>query len=393
MLDNKTGEWLAYVGSADFFNPERFGQIDMLTAIRSPGSALKPFITLFAFDWFNYAPETTIDDTPIMSVYQPSNYDGLFQGRISLATALRNSRNVPAVRLLKVIQPAYFASALQKNNLRLFLPKGAKPNLAIALGGVGVQGDELTKLYSKLANCTFHSNKELANTSACKNITAILNTSQNTNGPVFFGKEPVAFKTGTSYGWRDRWLFAYTKDYTITLWNGRADHEFSENKASADVLIPLLRQVVGLLPNPPKTAPQLSVVSRRNQDLPQQLRHVDTKENAQPSTPQKNIILDTTQKDLNPFYIATPLNNSIIEYQENLNFVVRIHGGTPPYMYLVNDQIMEQTHNTSLMIKHPSTGRYEVLVIDANGLSTATQFTIKTPKTQNKTSTPIEWKN
>ncbi len=235
IMDNNSGQWLAYVGSADFFNTERQGQIDMLMAV------------------LHYQPQTTIDDTPIIgSAYQPGNYDGQYQGRITLAQALQRSRNVPAVRLLAAIKPMYFMAKLKQHGLPLYLPAKAKPNLSMALGGVGIRGVDLLRLYRQLANCAYQGNSQLASQRACWQVTAILQHSRDGQGRVYWGKEPVAFKTGTSYGWRDNWLFAYTRDYTIVLWRGRADGQFSEQRASAETLIPLLRQVIALLPNPPR---------------------------------------------------------------------------------------------------------------------------------------------
>ncbi len=371
ILENNTGKWLAYVGSADFFSKKRKGQVDMLTAIRSPGSTLKPFITLFAFDWLNYKPETTIDDTPILSSYKPNNYDGNFKGRISLATALRLSRNVPAVKLLEKIKVDYFSTAIKDNGVNLFFPHKAKANLTLALGGVGIKADELAKLYSKLANCTFRDNKSLAKRSSCQDLTEILWGSHNKNGRIFFGKENVAFKTGTSYGWRDRWIFAYTKDYTIVLWNGRPDGQFAENKASSETLIPLLRQVIGILPNPPQYQQKLSTKKISNKDLPKLIKHIGNDEIANDT----NTTIDKNRRNhINSLKIISPLNNSKIEYNDDMNIAIKVSGGNPPYVYILNDDIIKQTNNQHIMIKNITPGGYSVLVIDANGDSQNNQF-------------------
>ncbi len=324
IMDNDSGQWLAYVGSADFFNTKRQGQIDMLMAVRSPGSTLKPFISLLAFDRLHYQPQTTIDDTPIIgSAYQPGNYDGQYQGRITLAQALQRSRNVPAVRLLAAIKPMYFMAKLKQHGLPLYLPAKAKPNLSMALGGVGIRGVDLLRLYRQLANCAYQDNSQLASQRACWQVTAILQHSRDGQGRVYWGKEPVAFKTGTSYGWRDNWLFAYTRNYTIVLWRGRADGQFSEQRASAETLIPLLRQVIALLPNPPRRyqaafATELTTASQ----LPARLRHVGNS----PATNTPTVQPPSSARNPNRLAIIAPLSDSVIDYSPALSLTFHIRG-------------------------------------------------------------------
>ncbi len=406
IMDNASGQWLAYVGSADFFNKDRQGQVDMLQAVRSPGSTLKPFITLFAFDWLHFQPQTTIDDTPMVAGYQPSNYDGRYDGRITLAEALRRSRNVPAVRLLRHIQPDYFAERLQRAGVKLYLPRGGKPNLSLALGGVGVRGAQLARLYRQLARCSFAdeatadetivnervadnpleksqlARSRLADSKACKQVTQILQHSGDGQGRLYFGREPVAFKTGTAYGWRDRWIFAYSKAYTIVLWSGRADGQFAEQRASAEALIPVLRQVLGLLPNPPARAPRLGLGQAiANQHLPPRLRHVASAaevasqhERAGKTAAPRAL---AHAQALNALTISAPLDNAVIEWQAGMPLSFRVQGGKPPYIYLLNEHLLTQTPETYLKSPAPSAGSYHLLVIDAEGNSAATRFRLQ----------------
>ncbi len=384
IMDNASGQWLAYVGSADFFNKDRQGQVDMLQAVRSPGSTLKPFITLFAFDWLHFQPQTTIDDTPMVAAYQPSNYDGRYDGRITLAEALRRSRNVPAVRLLRHIQPDYFAERLQRAGVKLYFPRGGKPNLSLALGGVGVRGAQLAQLYRQLARCAFvdEAVSQLADSKACKQVTQILQHSGDGQGRLYFGREPVAFKTGTAYGWRDRWIFAYSKAYTIVLWSGRADGQFAEQRASAEALIPVLRQVLGLLPNPPARAPRLGLGQAiANQHLPPRLRHVASA--AETSGQRESVGKTATPRAvghgqaLNALTISAPLDNAVIEWQEAMPLSFRVQGGKPPYIYLLNEHLLAQTPETYLKSPAPSAGSYHLLVIDAQGNSAAVRFRLQ----------------
>ncbi|MBS9777824.1 MAG: penicillin-binding protein 1C [Gammaproteobacteria bacterium] len=394
ILDNADGKWRAYAGTAAFFDSKRQGQVDMLAATRSPGSTLKPFISLFAFDWLNYQPQTTIDDTPIHAAYQPSNYDGTFQGRITLGEALLRSRNVPAVRLLQTIRPDYFAQSLMQHHLRLQFPKGAKPNLSLALGGVGICGNELAQLYRKLANCTYleknssihASQKPLAEQKNCQRISHILYQSQDKQGRVFFGKEPVAFKTGTAYGWRDRWIFAYTKDYTIVIWNGRADGQFAEQRASAETLIPVLRDIVSLLPHPPRISPVSSIHEIANENLPPRLRHVGNNTSRKKGDTSNILtsVIPTAQNNPNQLSIIAPLSHSVIDYNKGMKLNFRVQGGTPPYLYIVNDDIVTQSPDTNQNYQNPIAGNYHLVVIDATGNSVESHFRLQ-QKTTNST--------
>lgn len=391
IMDNASGEWLAYVGSADFFSVPRQGQVDMLTAIRSPGSALKPFISLFAFDWLHYLPQTTIDDTPIRnSAYQPSNYDENYQGRITLAAALQQSRNIPAVRLLAAIKADYFADKVKQHGLSLYFPSGGKANLAVALGGVGIKGTELSQLYRQLALCAYGNdnstqNSPLASQTACWQVTDILRKSRDGQGRVYFGAEPVAFKTGTAYGWRDRWVFAYTKDYTIVLWSGRADGQFAEQRAGAEALIPLLRQVVARLPQPPRHDPQKRPKQRiTGQKLPPRLRHVDSATNRQANLAANTAVLPFSSLAANPnqLRIVAPINGSSIDYRPHMTLNLHIAGGKPPFIYLLNNRIIEHSPNRLKRYSQATIGSYHFTIIDSDGNAARSQFRLLPAETK-----------
>ena len=159
ILDNDSGETRAYLGSAAYHDKTRLGANNLLTAIRSPGSALKPYITLYALDHYHLHPHTPIDDTPLDGPYNPDNYDQKYLGRITLGEALQRSRNTPAVRLLERIGPDTFAAWLEQHGLHLTTLRNSPPNLTLALGGVGIRATELAALYRQLANCTYRPEK------------------------------------------------------------------------------------------------------------------------------------------------------------------------------------------------------------------------------------------
>ena len=152
-IDNATGEVLARVAGADYFDERRAGQVDMTQAVRSPGSTLKPFIYGLAFEDGLIHPETLIEDRPIRyGSYAPENFDLTFQGTVSVRKALQMSLNVPAVVAARCdpCEPADRAHSPTPVRISC-LPKGEAPGLAMGLGGVGVTLTDLTMLYAGLA--------------------------------------------------------------------------------------------------------------------------------------------------------------------------------------------------------------------------------------------------
>src|SRR4029453_2284387 len=151
-VDNESGEVLAHVGSADYFDERRAGQVDMTPAVRSPGSTLKPFIYGLAFEDGFVHPESLIDDRPIrFGSYPPANFDMTFQGTVPVRKALPPSLNVPAIALLDRVGSSRLSSRLKQAGGNLVLPKDEAPGLAMGLGGGGISLQGLAQIYAGLA--------------------------------------------------------------------------------------------------------------------------------------------------------------------------------------------------------------------------------------------------
>ncbi len=152
-VDNETGAVRASVGGVDYFAAERAGSLDLTRALRSPGSALKPFIYALAFDNGIAHPETMLEDRPARyGAYVPENFDRAFQGMVSARKALQLSLNVPAVELLSALGPQRFLSRLRDAGISIAMPKdGGAPGLAVGLGGLGITLQDLTRAYVGLA--------------------------------------------------------------------------------------------------------------------------------------------------------------------------------------------------------------------------------------------------
>jgi penicillin-binding protein 1C len=232
-VDNATGEVRARVASADYFDTRRAGQVDMTQALRSPGSTLKPFIYGLGFEDGVIHPETLIDDKPVRyGSYTPENFDLTFQGTVSVRRALQFSLNVPAIAVLGKVGVNRLATRLSAAGASLVLPKGEAPGLAMGLGGVGIRLTDLVMLYTGLA-------REGAVVPLTERADAAPAASRRLLDPVaawyvgniLIGAPPpenappgrIAFKTGTSYGYRDAWAVGFDGRMTIGVWVGRPD--------------------------------------------------------------------------------------------------------------------------------------------------------------------------
>lgn len=233
-IDHATGEVLARVGSADYFDDRRAGQVDMTVALRSPGSALKPFIYGLGFEDGLIHPETLIDDRPVRyGGYAPENFDSTYQGTVPVRRALQLSLNVPAIMVLDKVGPMRLAARLAQAGGHLVLPPGEAPGLAIGLGGAGITLADLVRLYAGLARLgttvAIAERRDAGYGGQPQRLMEPVAAWQV--GNVLRGAPPpdnavggrIAFKTGTSYGYRDAWAIGFDGAHTIGVWVGRPD--------------------------------------------------------------------------------------------------------------------------------------------------------------------------
>lgn len=234
-VEHATGEILARVGSADWTDARRAGQVDMTLAVRSPGSTLKPFVFALGFEDGFIHPETFLDDRPTRyGAYAPENFDLTFQGTVTARRALQLSLNVPAVQVLEKVGPSRFTARLAQAGGKLVLPPGEAPGLAMGLGGTGITLADLVGLYAGLARLgtTVALTERLDDTPAANPPLRLVEpVAAWYVGNVLLGAPPpenaaggrIAFKTGTSYGYRDAWAVGFDGRHTIGVWVGRPD--------------------------------------------------------------------------------------------------------------------------------------------------------------------------
>ena len=416
VADNGTGEVLAYVGSPDYLDKKRFGAIDMANAIRSPGSTLKPLVYGLAFEAGIAHPDTLIDDKPTrFGRYAPKNFDDAFHGTVTIREALRQSLNVPAVKVLAAVGPTRMMARLKEAGIHYELPLDAGPSLAVGLGGVGLTLRDLTELYADLArgggakslrytvtehnktgtdrNATArecNSNATGCNTNATER--NIQTTERNSNllgktadwyiQSILRGTAPprnakggdIAYKTGTSYGYRDAWAAGFDGKTTIAVWVGRPDGVPEPGITGVGVAAPILFDAFARVPGrrvPLAPAPEGAEVGI---DLP---------------PPLKVFLPDRLERAGNkPFSepelaISFPPDNTEIALEQapdgsNRPLIVKAEGGVLPLTWMVNDEpVASETRSREAMVNPSGKGFTKLSVVDATGRVDRVTVTIR----------------
>jgi penicillin-binding protein 1C len=374
-VDNESGDVLARVGSSDYFDDRRAGQVDMTRAVRSPGSTLKPFIYGLAFEDGFVHPESLIDDRPIrFGSYAPENFDMTFQGTVPVRKALQLSLNVPAIALLDRVGASRLSSRLKQAGVNLVLPKDEAPGLAMGLGGVGVTLQDLAQLYAGLAR--------LGNAKPLREIMTARDDARDSLrlmdqvaawqvGNVLIGTPPpengmhgrIAFKTGTSYGYRDAWSVGFDGRITIGVWVGRPDGAPVPGLVGRTAAAPILfdafartGKLPAALPKPPK-----GTLVASNAKLPLPLRRF---------RPVGELVRTGTEQAPR---IQFPFNGSRIDVDRANGaqfsaMPVKVAGGVLPITMLVNGvSVGEIDSRRQRLVDPPGPGFARLTVIDATG--------------------------
>ncbi len=373
-VDNESGDILAHVGSPDYFDERRAGQVDMTRAVRSPGSTLKPFIYGLAFEDGFVHPESLIDDRPTrFGSYAPENFDMTFQGTVPVRKALQLSLNVPAIELLDRVGASRLSSRLKQAGANLVLPKDEVPGLAMGLGGVGVSLQDLVQLYSGIAR--LGSAKPLREIVWKDDVREPLRLMDQVAawqvGNVLIGTPPpenaahnrVAFKTGTSYGYRDAWSVGFDGRMTIGVWVGRPDGAPVPGLVGRTAAAPILFDAfarTGKLPAPMPKVPKGTLVAS-NAKLPLPLRRF---------RPAGELVRSGGEQALR---IQFPLNGSRIDAANTGDarfsaLPVKVAGGVLPMTMLVNGvAVGEIDGRRQRLVDPPGAGFVRLTVQDATG--------------------------
>lgn len=282
VMDVNTKEVIAYVGNTTTTN-EHHRFVDIIDKSRSTGSILKPLLFASMLHSGEILPNTLVADIPTtINGYSPENFDKTFHGAVSASEALNRSLNVPAVRMLRSYGLQRFYNQLKKMEMRSLTHPSDYYGLSLILGGAESSLWEVTKIYAGLAstlNFYTHSSSEYRSNEFINPIFSIeeearfgktqlkapvlqagaiyqtFESMKETNRPTneenwsfYQDARPIAWKTGTSYGFKDAWAVGITPDYAIGIWVGNADGEGRPGLTGIQAAAPVLFDVFKALP-------------------------------------------------------------------------------------------------------------------------------------------------
>ncbi|MEM7059337.1 MAG: penicillin-binding protein 1C [Pseudomonadota bacterium] len=373
VADHQTGEILASVGSPGRVDDARQGFLDMTRAIRSPGSTLKPVIYGLAFDEGLAHPESLVEDRPTsFAGYVPTNFDDGYHGTVSLRDALQRSLNVPAVLLLDAVGPAKLMARMRQAGAQPVLPAGLAPGLAIGLGGVGMSLTDLTQVYAVMARgggtIQLTTDPTTVSTGGARLLGAqaawqVADILAGVPAPLTASNGQLAFKTGTSYGYRDAWAIGFDGRHVIGVWAGRPDAAPVPGITGIKTAAPILFEAFARLKHrvDPLPVPPGGVIALSHADLPAPLKRVRSPHGR--------------TRDKGP-EIAFPPNGAKIA-TDGRDLALKVRNGRPPFTWLIDGQPIETMALARESAWRPSgSGFVAVSVIDATGAAAQTDVWI-----------------
>jgi len=277
---------IAYVGNTRSDDESNGSFVDIIDAPRSSGSILKPLLYTFMLDEGEVLPDQLIPDIPThISGYSPLNFDRTYSGAVPASTALVRSLNVPAVRMLRSYGLEKFHSKLQTLGFTSIAENPGHYGLTLILGGAEVKLWDLSRVYAGMANSLnlfqeydysydmdqykapsyilekgsgkAGADQHLKNSGIMsaasiwqcfETLTELERPNQEGAWEQFSSSKSIAWKTGTSFGYRDAWAIGLTPDYLVGVWVGNADGEGRPGLTGVNVAAPLMFDVFALLP-------------------------------------------------------------------------------------------------------------------------------------------------
>lgn len=371
--DIGSGEILASIGSAGLFATQSDGYVDMTGAVRSPGSTLKPLIYGLAFELGMAHPQSLIEDRPTaFGSYVPINFDGFSRGTVTIHDALTQSLNIPAVVVLDAVGPARLVSRLRRAHADPRLPTDTAPSLAVGLGGVGITLRDLVSVYAAIAHggtpVIVHDGTTpplppsiaapvLDPISAWYVADILADVAPPLNG----SPGRIAYKTGTSYGYRDAWAIGFDGKTVIGVWAGRPDGAPVPGLAGITGAAPILFEAFDRLGSrraPLPRAPRGTLFASTT-ELPAPLRrfrHPDTDLVARDAAPEIAFPGDGVAVDLG------------LGLGQSAPLMVKVRNGVPPFTFFANGAPFGRPGFARQDNWHPDGPGYVTLsVVDAEG--------------------------
>ncbi|MCO5163069.1 MAG: penicillin-binding protein 1C [Mesorhizobium sp.] len=376
LADAETGEILGEVGSASYLDRARQGYVDMTRAVRSPGSTLKPFIYGLAFEDGRIAQETIIEDRPAnFAGYRPRNFDMDYQGDISIRAALQMSVNVPAIRLLDAVGPHRLLARFREAGVDARMPNGKAAGLAIGLGGIGLTLRDLVQLYTGLANggqAVRLVNRPRAKGETPRRAQILPAASAWQIADILTGVTPpkgamrngLAYKTGTSYGYRDAWAIGFDGRHVLGVWVGRADGSAVPGISGFGTAAPLLFDAFVKSGLPVTSLPRAPAGALRQafSELPVTLRRF---ESTASETKPRGVAEAAPQIVFPPQGARVSLADGADGFSP---LVLKLQGGRAPFRWLANGKPWPEAERRRTSRWQPDgAGQQTLTVIDAAG--------------------------
>ena len=377
VLDNRSGHVLAHVGSAGYLDGARAGAVDATHAVRSPGSALKPFIYALAFENGLAHPETLLDDRParFAASYAPENFDMGYRGTVTARVALQQSLNLPAVDLLETVGAARFVARLRGAGATVQLPRDTAPGLPVALGGLGITPTDLARLYAGLARGgsvpalvrrldgpapPAQPERTVADPVAAWYVADIL---RGAPPPENAPSGRIAYKTGTSYGYRDAWAVGFDARVTVAVWIGRPDGASVPGLVGRSHAAPILFDAFSRFGGEPEPLPRpREALVAATAALPPPLRHI---RRDAPKTLAATLGV--------PLKIAYPPDGARVDLGlgagASAHLALKALGGQPPLTWMVDGLPVAESLRRHSDWSPQGAGFARISVMDASGAS------------------------
>jgi penicillin-binding protein 1C len=341
VADHMSGAILASVGSPGLLEDQRAGHVDMTLAVRSPGSTLKPLIYGLAFEEGLAHPSSLIEDRPTaFGGYAPQNFDGHFRGTVTIREALVESLNIPAIVTLDAVGPVRLVARLKRAGVMPTLPALSSPGLAVGLGGVGMSLRDLVQLYVAIARGgdaivlrdgvvdrpAPRPGPPVLERDAAWQVSDILAAVPPPNNA---SPGLVAYKTGTSYGYRDAWAIGFDGRHVVGVWIGRPDGTAVPGLSGITGAAPVLFEAFSRIGprRAPLTAQPPGVLVAKTAELPPPLRRFRHPDD-------KVVVRDTGPE------IAYPLQGVTVDLGIRAGdpspLVIKVRNGAPPFTFYAN---------------------------------------------------------
>jgi penicillin-binding protein 1C len=385
VVDNRDRSVVAHVGGLGLLDARRAGFVNLADAARSPGSVLKPFVYGMAFDARIVHPRTIVADVPTrFGAYEPANFDHRHRGDLTVAEALQRSLNIPAVAVLSEVGTLKFADALRRSGAVLHLPAGAgRAHLPIVLGGAAISLSDVTALFAGLATggevrplrtrldqAPGVAYRLMSSAAAAQVAEILRGTSLPTGSPRLADARAagIAFKTGTSFGFRDSWAVGFTADHTVGVWVGRPDGTPMPGTYGLETAAPILMRVFDLLPVAPPARHENAALT-----------------GAAPPALARFSVGDALRapgavERPDRLQVLAPANGATVTLSAEgaQEVALRAAGGRRPLRWLVDGRPVESAaYRRGALWRPDGPGFHRVVVVDADGRSEALDVRVK----------------